>query len=97
MANRARKTEHSGAKHGNGAYWGPKVEAKHESNKLRRERDRQTATPILDVKHGEVGGSDDLGCEPDCVPDKGVHVLRSSLYSHRGSRPSPSVTVEHRP
>ena len=36
MANNAAKTEHSGAKHGNGAYWGRKVDAKHQSNKLRR-------------------------------------------------------------
>lgn len=30
------KTEHSGAKHGNGAYWGRKVDAKAKSNKVRR-------------------------------------------------------------
>jgi hypothetical protein len=36
MAYRARKTEHSGAKHGNGAYWGRKWEAKKESSKIRR-------------------------------------------------------------
>jgi hypothetical protein len=36
MASRAKKTEHTGAKHGNGAYWGPKQEAKKESTKLRR-------------------------------------------------------------
>jgi hypothetical protein len=36
MASRAKKTEHTGAKHGNGAYWGPKQEAKKESNTLRR-------------------------------------------------------------
>jgi hypothetical protein len=36
MAYRATKTEHTGAKHGRGAYWGPKREAKKESNKLRR-------------------------------------------------------------
>ena len=35
MASRAKKTEHTGAKHGNGAYWGPKQEAKKESNKVR--------------------------------------------------------------
>jgi hypothetical protein len=37
MAGRARKTEHAGAKRGRGAYWGRKFEAKHESNRLRRE------------------------------------------------------------
>ena len=41
MANNALKTEHSGAKHGNGAYYGRKVEAKHQSNKKRRENDRR--------------------------------------------------------
>jgi hypothetical protein len=41
MAARAKKTEHTGAKHGNGAYWGPKQEAKKESNKLRRRQWKQ--------------------------------------------------------
>lgn len=36
MAYRAKKTEHSGAKHGKGAYWGRKVDAKKHSNKQRR-------------------------------------------------------------
>lgn len=30
------KTEHNGAKHGNGAYWGRKKDAKKLSNKARR-------------------------------------------------------------
>jgi len=34
MAYRAHKTEHTGAKHGRGAYWGSKYEANKESNKL---------------------------------------------------------------
>ena len=42
MANAAVKTEHAGAKHGNGAYWGRKADAKRQSNKARREADRQT-------------------------------------------------------
>lgn len=37
MANQTKKTEHSGAKKGKGAYWGRKKSAKHESNKVRRE------------------------------------------------------------
>jgi hypothetical protein len=41
MAYRAKKTEHTGAKHGNGAYWGPKKEAKKESNTLRRRQWKQ--------------------------------------------------------
>ncbi len=36
MAYQAKKTEHTGAKHGSGAYWGPKKDAKKESNKVRR-------------------------------------------------------------
>lgn len=36
-----RKTEHAGAKHGNGAYWGRKVEAKTASNVERRRIDRR--------------------------------------------------------
>ncbi len=36
MGYEAKKTEHAGAKHGNGAYWGPKKDAKKESNKIRR-------------------------------------------------------------
>ena len=39
----ALKTEHSGAKHGNGAYWGPKRLAKRKSNKRRRRVDRAAA------------------------------------------------------
>lgn len=36
MGYEAKKTEHSGPKRGNGAYWGPKQDAKKESNKIRR-------------------------------------------------------------
>lgn len=37
MSQTAMKTEHSGAKHGQGAYWGPKWEAKKKSSRIRRE------------------------------------------------------------
>jgi hypothetical protein len=37
MGFEAKKTEHSGPKRGNGAYWGYKWEAKQESNRIRRE------------------------------------------------------------
>ena len=37
MAFKARKTEHSGAKKGHGAFWGRKADAKRESNRKRRE------------------------------------------------------------
>lgn len=35
------KTEHAGAKHGEGAYWGPKDDAKRESKKARRQAERE--------------------------------------------------------
>lgn len=37
MGYEAKKTEHCGAKHGNGAYWGYRWDAKKESNRIRRE------------------------------------------------------------
>ena len=40
MAYQAKRTEHSGAKRGRGAYWGPKKDAKRESSRKRRENDR---------------------------------------------------------
>ena len=36
MGYKAKKTEHVGAKRGRGGYWGPKKDAKKESNKIRR-------------------------------------------------------------
>lgn len=41
MAQAANKTEHSGAKKGSGAYWGRKKDAKDESNKKRRNDNRE--------------------------------------------------------
>lgn len=41
MAYRASKTEHSGAKHGGGAYMGRKKDAKLHSNKKRRQNDKK--------------------------------------------------------
>ncbi len=40
-AHKAKKTEHSGAKHGHGAYWGKKKDAKKESDKARRRQDKK--------------------------------------------------------
>ena len=37
MGYEAKKTEHSGPKRGNGAYWGYRWDAKKESNRIRRE------------------------------------------------------------
>jgi hypothetical protein len=45
LRNEAKKTEHSGAKKGKGAYWGRKKVAKHESNRMRRIDDK-TASEI---------------------------------------------------
>lgn len=39
MASKTKETEHAGAKHGRGAYWEPKADAK----KLRRQQDKQIA------------------------------------------------------
>lgn len=41
MAYSTKETEHSGAKHGNGAYWGRKVDAKKGSKKARRANDKK--------------------------------------------------------
>lgn len=50
VSNQAKKTEHSGAKKGRGAYWGRKKNAKHESNKVRREEGKTLA----DQRPGEI-------------------------------------------
>jgi len=42
MALKARKTEHSGAKKGRGAFYGRKVEAKRASNRRRRDDDKRS-------------------------------------------------------
>lgn len=42
MAHQAKKTEHAGPKKGKGAYWGRKVAAKKESNRQRREMDKES-------------------------------------------------------
>ena len=43
MAQAAKRTEHSGAKHGKGAYFGRKKDAKLESNRQRRIADKRAA------------------------------------------------------
>ena len=53
---RERKTEHAGAKHGTGAYWGPKAIAKHASNKERRINNRRAVASALgDVEPAIIG------------------------------------------
>lgn len=50
MSQSAKKTEHAGAKKGNGAYWGRKQIAKSESNRVRREADKIESKPEFDGK-----------------------------------------------
>ncbi len=50
----ARKTEHAGAKKGNGAYWGRKQIAKSESNRVRREFDKVETRQETEVNDGET-------------------------------------------
>ena len=52
MAYKVRKTEHSGPKKGSGAYWGPKMNAKRESNRQRR-RDATNAARESSVALGD--------------------------------------------
>jgi hypothetical protein len=50
MANKVKKTEHSGPKRGQGALWGTKQEAKTGSRKLRR----RNATKIVKESLAEI-------------------------------------------
>lgn len=52
MAYNIRKTEHSGAKHGRGAHWGTKQEAKQGSKKLRRRNGKQEVKERLEEASG---------------------------------------------
>lgn len=51
MGYEAKKTEHAGAKHGNGAYWGQKKDAKKESNKIRRRDGKRKILKELELAH----------------------------------------------
>jgi hypothetical protein len=53
MGYAAKKTEHSGPKRGNGAYWGYKWEAKQESNRVRRENAKRDIRAGFDEKTPE--------------------------------------------
>jgi len=46
MAGKDKKTEHSGAKKGKGAYWGHKKDAKGESKKSRRQQDKRESKKV---------------------------------------------------
>lgn len=52
MSIRVKKTEHSGAKRGQGALWGRKKEAKSGSNRVRREAGK-TESPRDQLELGE--------------------------------------------
>jgi hypothetical protein len=47
MSIKVRKTEHAGAKKGQGAYWGPKRLAKAGSNRLRRESGKAASKDLI--------------------------------------------------
>ena len=60
MGHEAKKTEHSGAKKGRGAYWGVKADAKRESNRRRREDAKALAREALrNVKPARLNGRGD--------------------------------------
>lgn len=53
MGIKVEKTEHSGAKHGQGGYYGPKKLAKEGSNRLRREAaKREIQAAVKDTQTG---------------------------------------------
>ena len=55
---RERKTEHAGAKHGSGAYWGRKWIAKHASNTERRRQARRVVAAVIEeveLRDGDDG------------------------------------------
>jgi hypothetical protein len=56
MGYRARKAEHAGSKKkAAGAYWGPRTEAKHESNRVRRETDKIEAAGLFRIRKKKPG------------------------------------------
>jgi len=59
MAYEAVKTEHAGPKRGRGAFWGRKSAAKEESNRVRRETDKELIRNAGDcaLDGGDVPGS----------------------------------------
>jgi len=86
---RGRQTEHAGAKHGNGAYWGPKAIAKHASSKERRVKARRVVTSVLgeveltDTAPGGVGR--DVRCATGLAAESGMRMV-SDHVPGRASR-----------
>ncbi len=59
---RERKTEHAGAKHGNGAFWGRKWIAKDASNTERRRNARRiVAMAVEEMEPAEIAPSETQG------------------------------------
>lgn len=58
MANHAVKTEHAGPKHGNGAYWGRRADAKSESRTERRRQDAEAVRASVEAAEGTVDATD---------------------------------------
>ena len=55
MGYAAKKTEHAGPKRGNGAYWGPKQDAKKESSRIRRRNSRaEIQESVKSIADGSV-------------------------------------------
>lgn len=59
-AGNAKETEHSGAKKGNGAYWGRKKDAKRESNKVRRQKDKKECEKLGEGKKNFAAAKNDI-------------------------------------
>jgi hypothetical protein len=57
MGYEARKTEHTGPKRGNRAYWGYRWKAKKESNRIRRENAKREVSAAIDAPAEESTGS----------------------------------------
>jgi hypothetical protein len=73
---RERKTEHAGAKHGSGAYWGPKAIAKHASNKERRSNDRGAVASEVELPNAAADST--------MISDQGAY--RASHRVRRNTR-----------
>lgn len=90
MAGKAIATEHSGAKHGNGAYWGRKVDAKHESDKARREADRREEQAF--EREAYLGLADELSAIPTFLDEADeTYVTAGETFALRLGLPWPPV------
>jgi hypothetical protein len=60
MAFRVQKTEHSGPKHGRGALWGTKYEAKSQSGKIRRRNNKRQIQQEQDSEQESIDPRQEL-------------------------------------